>query len=186
MPTGFGGFFDVPLREQRGDGVFLLAAEFGCRGLSFVCNLRNLPRHIAFASLSDYQQIALACFRDQSDECHRHGKPWEREHLHENIHHRHRQQHHCPRLPQGSSRDRLGRLCQRRTTRRPDRARQQAPGRDLEQPGRRKAGHQVRQPEGGAERIWKAIQSLGEQAAAPLPETPFDAPGQEVAPAELP
>ncbi len=36
------------------------------------------------------------------------------------------------------------------------------------------------------ERIWKAIQSLGEQAAAPLPETPFDAPGQEVAPADLP
>ena len=36
------------------------------------------------------------------------------------------------------------------------------------------------------ERIWKAIQSLGEQTAAPLPETPFDAPGQEVAPAGLP
>jgi len=36
------------------------------------------------------------------------------------------------------------------------------------------------------ERIWKAIQSLGEQAATPLPETPFDAPGQEVAPADLP
>jgi hypothetical protein len=36
------------------------------------------------------------------------------------------------------------------------------------------------------ERIWKAIQSLGEQAAAPLPETPFDAPGQEVAPTDLP
>ena len=36
------------------------------------------------------------------------------------------------------------------------------------------------------ERIWKAIQSLGEQAAAPLPETPFDAPGQEVAAADLP
>jgi len=36
------------------------------------------------------------------------------------------------------------------------------------------------------ERIWKAIQSLGEQAPAPLPETPFDAPGQDVAPADLP
>jgi hypothetical protein len=36
------------------------------------------------------------------------------------------------------------------------------------------------------ERIWKALQNLGEQAAAPLPETPFDAPGQEVVPANLP
>jgi hypothetical protein len=36
------------------------------------------------------------------------------------------------------------------------------------------------------ERIWKAIQGLGEQAATPLPETPFDAPGQEVAPGVLP
>jgi hypothetical protein len=33
------------------------------------------------------------------------------------------------------------------------------------------------------ERIWKALQSLGEQAAAAVPETPFDAPA---APAELP
>jgi hypothetical protein len=30
------------------------------------------------------------------------------------------------------------------------------------------------------ERIWKAIQSLGEQAVAPLPETPFDAPGRKL------
>jgi uncharacterized protein DUF3489 len=29
------------------------------------------------------------------------------------------------------------------------------------------------------ERIWKAIQSLGEQAAAPVPETPFDTPEAE-------
>ena len=36
------------------------------------------------------------------------------------------------------------------------------------------------------ERIWKALQSLGEQAAAPVPETPFDVPGQEVGPADLP
>jgi Protein of unknown function (DUF3489) len=36
------------------------------------------------------------------------------------------------------------------------------------------------------ERIWKALQSLGEQAAPPTPETPFDAPGAEAAPAELP
>ena len=36
------------------------------------------------------------------------------------------------------------------------------------------------------ERIWKAIQSLGEQAATPLPETPFDAPRQEGVPADLP
>jgi Protein of unknown function (DUF3489) len=36
------------------------------------------------------------------------------------------------------------------------------------------------------ERIWKALQSLGEQAAEPTPETPFNAPGAEVAPAELP
>src|SRR6185369_3326497 len=34
------------------------------------------------------------------------------------------------------------------------------------------------------ERIWKALQSLGEQGAAPVPETPFDAP--EAAPVELP
>jgi hypothetical protein len=34
------------------------------------------------------------------------------------------------------------------------------------------------------ERIWKALQSLGEQGAAPVPETPFDAPGPE--PADLP
>ena len=36
------------------------------------------------------------------------------------------------------------------------------------------------------ERIWKALQSLGEQAAAPLPETPFDATEAEAAPGELP
>ena len=36
------------------------------------------------------------------------------------------------------------------------------------------------------ERIWKVIQSLGEQAAAPVPETPFDAPGPEVAATDLP
>ena len=36
------------------------------------------------------------------------------------------------------------------------------------------------------ERIWKALQSLGEQAAAPVPETPFDAPEAEAAPTELP
>src|SRR4051812_5632280 len=31
------------------------------------------------------------------------------------------------------------------------------------------------------ERIWKALQSLGEQAAPPVPETPFDEPAVEVA-----
>ena len=36
------------------------------------------------------------------------------------------------------------------------------------------------------ERIWKAIQGLGEQAAAPVPETPFDAPGAGSCPADLP
>jgi hypothetical protein len=36
------------------------------------------------------------------------------------------------------------------------------------------------------ERIWKTLQSLGGQAAAPVPETPFDAPETEVAPTELP
>jgi hypothetical protein len=36
------------------------------------------------------------------------------------------------------------------------------------------------------ERIWKAVQSLGEQAAAPVPETPFDAPEGEVVPIEQP
>jgi hypothetical protein len=36
------------------------------------------------------------------------------------------------------------------------------------------------------ERIWKALQSLGEQAIAPAPETPFDAPAPEAAPTELP
>jgi hypothetical protein len=36
------------------------------------------------------------------------------------------------------------------------------------------------------ERIWKALQSLGEQAIAPVPETPFDAPAPEAAPTELP
>jgi len=36
------------------------------------------------------------------------------------------------------------------------------------------------------ERIWKVIQSLGEQAAAPVLETPFDAPGPEVATTDLP
>jgi hypothetical protein len=36
------------------------------------------------------------------------------------------------------------------------------------------------------ERIWKALQSLGEAAAAPVPETPFDAPEAGAAPAKLP
>jgi hypothetical protein len=36
------------------------------------------------------------------------------------------------------------------------------------------------------ERIWKALQSFGEQAAASVPETPFDAPETEAAPTELP
>jgi Protein of unknown function (DUF3489) len=36
------------------------------------------------------------------------------------------------------------------------------------------------------ERIWKAIQSLGEQAAAPVPATPFDEPEALAAPGELP
>ena len=36
------------------------------------------------------------------------------------------------------------------------------------------------------ERIWKALQSLGEQAAAPVPETPFDAIEAEAAPVKLP
>ena len=36
------------------------------------------------------------------------------------------------------------------------------------------------------ERIWKALQSLGEAAAAPVPETPFDGPEAEAAPAKLP
>src|SRR3954447_17607607 len=36
------------------------------------------------------------------------------------------------------------------------------------------------------ERIWKVIQSLGEQAAAPVLETPFDAPAPEVAITDLP
>jgi hypothetical protein len=35
-------------------------------------------------------------------------------------------------------------------------------------------------------RIWKAIQSLGEQATSPLPETLFDAHRPEVAPVDLP
>ena len=30
------------------------------------------------------------------------------------------------------------------------------------------------------ERIWKALQSLGEQGAAPVPETPFDAQGRKL------
>src|SRR5260370_24131908 len=36
------------------------------------------------------------------------------------------------------------------------------------------------------ERIWKALQSFGEQAAAPVPETPFDAIEAEAAPVKLP
>ena len=36
------------------------------------------------------------------------------------------------------------------------------------------------------ERIWKALQSVGEAAAAPVPETPFDAPEAGAAPAKLP
>jgi hypothetical protein len=36
------------------------------------------------------------------------------------------------------------------------------------------------------ERIWKALQSLGAAAAAPVPETPFDGPEAEAAPAKLP
>src|SRR5258708_18705008 len=36
------------------------------------------------------------------------------------------------------------------------------------------------------ERIWKALQSLGEQAAAPVPETPFDAIEAEAASVKLP
>jgi hypothetical protein len=36
------------------------------------------------------------------------------------------------------------------------------------------------------ERIWKALQSLGEAAAASVPETPFDGPEAEAAPAKLP
>ncbi len=35
------------------------------------------------------------------------------------------------------------------------------------------------------ERIWKVLQSLGEQAAVPVTETPFDAPDLEAAPAKL-
>jgi hypothetical protein len=36
------------------------------------------------------------------------------------------------------------------------------------------------------ERIWKAIQSLGEQGAPTVPETPFDSPEPDVAQADLP
>jgi hypothetical protein len=36
------------------------------------------------------------------------------------------------------------------------------------------------------ERIWKALQSLGEQGAAPVPETPFNTPETQAAPTELP
>lgn len=36
------------------------------------------------------------------------------------------------------------------------------------------------------ERIWKTLQSLGEQPVAPVPETPFDEPAPEAAPIELP
>src|SRR5260370_3722585 len=36
------------------------------------------------------------------------------------------------------------------------------------------------------ERIWKALQSLGERAAAPVPETPFDAIEAEAASVKLP
>src|SRR5258707_4505092 len=36
------------------------------------------------------------------------------------------------------------------------------------------------------ERIWKALQTLGEQAAAPVPETPFDAIEAEAASVKLP
>jgi hypothetical protein len=36
------------------------------------------------------------------------------------------------------------------------------------------------------ERIWKALQSLGEAAAAPVPETPFDGSEADDAPAKLP
>src|SRR5258708_1684441 len=36
------------------------------------------------------------------------------------------------------------------------------------------------------ERIWKALQRLGEQAAAPVPETPFDAIEAEAASVKLP
>jgi hypothetical protein len=36
------------------------------------------------------------------------------------------------------------------------------------------------------ERIWKALQSLGEEGAAHVPETPFDRPEAQAAPTELP
>src|SRR5262249_25476468 len=36
----------------------------------------------------------LACLPDRTDECDRHGKPWERGNLHEDVHYR-QQQHHC-------------------------------------------------------------------------------------------
>src|SRR5664279_3578843 len=58
------------------------------------------PRRWYAASLSDCQQNCLACAGDRSDRCNRHGKPWERENLHEDVYDRRAEQHHSFRYPQ--------------------------------------------------------------------------------------
>ena len=61
-------------------------------------------RHRHLIAFRDDQQKSLASLRDRSDECDRHGKPWEREQLHEGVYDRRAEQHHGVRHPRGSHR----------------------------------------------------------------------------------
>src|SRR5260370_38352955 len=136
--------------------------------------------------LSDYQQISLACFRDRSDECHRHGKPWEREHLHETF----------TIDADNNITTHTSRKAARETGAGVFATEEQFA--DLIGPDNKrlveiwngltgvKPVTKFANRKSATERIWKAIQSLGEQAASPVPETPFSAIDAEAAPCKLP
>src|ERR1035438_10310691 len=100
-------------------------------------------------SLHDY---SLACVGDRSDECDRHVKPWEREHLHD-VYNRRAEQHHGVRHPRGSRRHDhhpLRFLCQPEGTGGTGRRLAGgAPGGHLEQPAGSEAGEGIQECQGG-------------------------------------
>src|ERR1035441_9124436 len=144
-------------------------------------------RHRHLIAFRDDQQKSLASLRDRSDECDRHGKPWEREQLHEGVYDRRAEQHHGVRHPRGSHRHDyhpfdsfsslkdLGELAAGWPAERLAAIWNSLPG--------AKPVKSFKTAKVAASRIWSSIQGLGEDAkpaAKPQKPKPDKKPGERI------
>jgi hypothetical protein len=66
---GFGSFLNVALREQRGYSFFILASEFGNRGLPSASIYSHLALTCEIIATPDFLPIWLALDPHRSDPC---------------------------------------------------------------------------------------------------------------------